>query len=46
MIQNRPETSVTEQPFEPSELIEYGDVDELTRGAASSSRVGDGNYTS
>jgi hypothetical protein len=32
--------------FEPSDLIEYGEADKLTRGSISSSAPGDGNYTS
>lgn len=39
--------SAAEKPeFEPSDLIEYGNADELTRGPRDSSRQGDGDYTS
>ena len=46
MVENTPEAAGSEVEFEASELIEYGDATELTRGAHSSSRQADGNYTS
>jgi len=39
--------AATDKPkFEPSELIEHGDADKLTRGAVTSQRQVDGDYTS
>jgi hypothetical protein len=42
--------SVTNQSdkaeFEPSELVDYGEAETLTRGTHSSPNAGDGNYTS
>jgi hypothetical protein len=32
--------------FEPSELVDYGDAEKLTRGPHSSSTAVDGTYTS
>lgn len=47
MVRNSVKASAGKVEFEPSDLIEYGDADKLTRGPITSSRAGDGNeYTS
>ena len=32
--------------FEPTQLVDYGEAEKLTRGSHPSSNAGDGNYTS
>jgi hypothetical protein len=46
MVRKSVEASTGKVDFEPSDLIEYGDADKLTRGQIASNRQGDGNYTS
>jgi hypothetical protein len=46
MTENMPEAAVAKPAFEPSDFIDYGDADELTRGSHSSPNAGDGDYTS
>lgn len=47
MVRNSVEAPAGKVEFEPSDLIEYGDADKLTRGPIDSNRTGDGDtYTS
>ena len=46
MVSKRVPGVVEKPKFEPSELIEHGEADKLTRGAKSSDNPVDGGYTS
>lgn len=46
MVRKNVAEAADKPEFEPSELVEYGDADKLTRGPVNSSVQVDGNYTS
>jgi hypothetical protein len=46
-MDSKSEAAAVDKPaFEPSDLVEHGEADKLTRGPMTSSVQGDGNYTS
>lgn len=46
MVRESVHASAAKPEFEPSDLVEYGDAEKVTRGPVASNRQADGTYTS